>query len=55
MPACRPLKEGRVVAESRRLRRKLIATNIRALYGIDADVQFHQRAGHLTVVPSPRD
>jgi ABC-type hemin transport system ATPase subunit len=29
----------------------LTAANIRRLYGVDADVAFHPRAGHLTVVP----
>jgi iron complex transport system ATP-binding protein len=29
----------------------LTADNIRALYDVDADVRFHPRAGHLTVVP----
>ena len=29
----------------------LTAANDPALYGVDADVQFHPRAGHLTVVP----
>ena len=29
----------------------LTSNNIRALYGVDADVQYHTRAGHVTVVP----
>ena len=32
----------------------LTAANIRAVYGMDADVHFHPRAGHLTVVPVAR-
>jgi cobalamin transport system ATP-binding protein len=32
----------------------LTAANIRAVFGMDADVQFHPRAGHLTVVPVAR-
>jgi ABC-type hemin transport system ATPase subunit len=32
----------------------LTAENIRRLYDVDADVQFHPRAGHLTVVPIAR-
>jgi ABC-type cobalamin/Fe3+-siderophores transport system ATPase subunit len=32
----------------------LTAPNIRALYGVDADVRFHALAGHLTVVPIAR-
>jgi iron complex transport system ATP-binding protein len=44
------LKHGAVVAQGP-TRDTLTADNIRRLYGIDADVQFHDRAGHLTVVP----
>jgi iron complex transport system ATP-binding protein len=32
----------------------LTADNIRRLYDVEADVQFHARAGHLTVVPLGR-
>ena len=32
----------------------LTAENVRALYDVDADVQFHARAGHMTVVPIAR-
>ena len=32
----------------------LTAATIRDAYGVDADVQFHPRAGHLTVVPVGR-
>jgi iron complex transport system ATP-binding protein len=32
----------------------LTAANVRAVYGVDADVQFHPRAGHMTVVPIAR-
>jgi len=32
----------------------LTAPNVRRLYGVDADVQFHPRAGHVTVVPIAR-
>ena len=32
----------------------LTTENIRLLYDVDADVQFHARAGHLTVVPIAR-
>jgi len=32
----------------------LTAAHVRALYGVDADVQFHPRAGHVTVVPIAR-
>ncbi|MFN7983505.1 MAG: ABC transporter ATP-binding protein [Vicinamibacterales bacterium] len=44
------LKQGRVLAAGP-TRDTLTAGNIRALYDIDADVSFHERAGHLTVVP----
>ncbi|MFN2583082.1 MAG: ABC transporter ATP-binding protein [Candidatus Dormibacteria bacterium] len=32
----------------------LTGETVRRLYDVDADVQFHQRAGHLTVVPVKR-
>jgi len=32
----------------------LTAERIRELYGVDADVRYHEIAGHLTVVPLPR-
>jgi len=32
----------------------LTAANIRVLYDGDAELQFHARAGHLTVVPIAR-
>ena len=47
------LKEGRVIAQGS-TKDTLTAENIRVLYDIDADVQFHPRAGHLTVVPIGR-
>jgi iron complex transport system ATP-binding protein len=47
------LKRGRVLAQGS-TEEALTAANIRALYGIEADVQFHPRAGHLTVVPIGR-
>jgi iron complex transport system ATP-binding protein len=47
------LDRGRVLAHGP-TRDTLTAANIRALYGVDADVQFHPRAGHLTVVPFAR-
>jgi iron complex transport system ATP-binding protein len=53
---CRELvliKAGRVVAQGRTAD-VLTAENVRALYGIEADVQLHPRAGHLTVVPIAR-
>jgi iron complex transport system ATP-binding protein len=47
------LKEGRVIAHGA-TQDTLTAGNIRRLYDVDADVQFHSRAGHLTVVPIAR-
>jgi iron complex transport system ATP-binding protein len=47
------LKGGRVLAHGA-TKDTLTAENIRWLYDVDADVQFHQRAGHLTVVPIAR-
>jgi iron complex transport system ATP-binding protein len=47
------LKDGRVLAQGATAE-TLTAGNIRLLYDIDADVQFHPQAGHLTVVPIAR-
>jgi iron complex transport system ATP-binding protein len=47
------IKEGRVIAHGPTAE-AMTAENIRALYGIEADVQFHRAAGHLTVVPIGR-
>ena len=47
------LKSGRVLAHGA-TKDTLTADNIRRLYDVDADVQFHPRAGHLTVVPIAR-
>jgi iron complex transport system ATP-binding protein len=44
------LQQGQVLAQGR-TRETLTADNIRLLYGVQAEVQFHARAGHLTVVP----
>ncbi len=44
------LKQGRVLAQGPTAE-TLTGTNVGALYEVDADVQFHPRAGHLTVVP----
>jgi iron complex transport system ATP-binding protein len=43
------MREGRVLA-SGPTREVLTPAHIRALYGVEADVQEHERAGHLTVV-----
>jgi iron complex transport system ATP-binding protein len=47
------LKSGRVIAHGA-TEETLTAENIRRLYEVDADVQFHPLAGHLTVVPLGR-
>jgi iron complex transport system ATP-binding protein len=47
------LKQGAVIAQGETAT-TLTADNIRRLYDVDADVQFHARAGHLTVVPLAR-
>jgi iron complex transport system ATP-binding protein len=47
------LKQGRMLAQGP-TNETLTAPNIRALYGVDADVRFHALAGHLTVVPIAR-
>jgi iron complex transport system ATP-binding protein len=53
---CRDLllvREGRVVAAGP-TPEVLTRESVRALYDIEADVTFHERAGHLTVVPLRR-
>jgi iron complex transport system ATP-binding protein len=47
------LRHGRVVAHGT-TGDTLTADNIRRLYDVDADVEFHTRAGHLMVVPIAR-
>lgn len=47
------LKDGSVIAQGETAT-TLTAENIRRLYDVDADVQFHAGAGHLTVVPLAR-
>lgn len=47
------LKAGRVIAHGSTAE-TLTAESIRLLYDVEADVQFHPRAGHLTVVPIAR-
>src|SRR5205814_1383899 len=47
------LREGRVLAQGA-TDRVLTESNIRDLYNIEADVRFHERAGHVTVVPISR-
>jgi iron complex transport system ATP-binding protein len=47
------MRGGRVLAQGA-TRDVLTGDMVRQLYDVDADVQFHQRAGHLTVVPVRR-
>jgi iron complex transport system ATP-binding protein len=47
------LREGRVLAHGP-TREVLTAPMVHQLYGVDADVRFHERAGHLTVIPVGR-
>jgi len=47
------LKAGRVIARGS-TRAVLTRANVRALYGVDAEVVEHAGAGHLTVVPLAR-
>ena len=47
------LSAGRVLAHGATAD-VLTTANVRALYGVDADVAFNSRAGHLTVVPIAR-
>jgi iron complex transport system ATP-binding protein len=47
------LKEGRVLTEGP-IEAVFTPANIRSAYGVEADVRFHERACHLTVVPIAR-
>jgi len=47
------LQNGRALAHGP-TDRVLTASNVRALYGVEAEVQFHPRARRLTVVPIAR-
>jgi iron complex transport system ATP-binding protein len=47
------LRDGRVLAQGAS-RDVLSASAVRELYGVDADVRFHDRAGHVTIVPVGR-
>lgn len=47
------LREGRVLAAGPTAE-VLTRETVRALYDVEADVQFHEGAGHLTVVPLRR-
>jgi iron complex transport system ATP-binding protein len=47
------VRDGRIIA-SGPTGEVLTGERIASLYGIDAEVRFHERAGHLTVVPVGR-
>ena len=47
------LRDGRVIAQGP-TDEVLTPDTVRALYGVDADVQRHQLSGHLTVTPLAR-
>ena len=47
------MRGGRILAAGA-TREVLTGKTVRELYDVDADVQFHDRAGHLTVVPVKR-
>ena len=47
------MRDGRVLAQGRTLD-VLTSVMIRQIYDVDADVRFHERAGHLTIVPVGR-
>jgi iron complex transport system ATP-binding protein len=47
------VREGRVLMQGA-AREVLTSSTVQQLYGVIADVTFHERAGHLTVVPVRR-
>ena len=47
------MRGGRILATGA-TRDVLTGKTVRELYDVDADVQFHARAGHLTIVPVKR-
>jgi ABC-type cobalamin/Fe3+-siderophores transport system ATPase subunit len=47
------LRDGRVLAQGSPVD-VLTPPLVRQLYGVEADVRFHDGAGHLTVVPMRR-
>jgi iron complex transport system ATP-binding protein len=44
------IKDGQLLAQGP-TERTLTTAHIRAAYGVDADIRFHEQAGHLTIVP----
>jgi iron complex transport system ATP-binding protein len=47
------MRGGEVIAEGA-TREVLTPATVQRLYGVEADVQYHERAGHLTVIPVAR-
>jgi iron complex transport system ATP-binding protein len=47
------MRDGRILTAGP-TREVLTGETVRQLYDVDADVQFHERAGHLTVIPVRR-
>jgi ABC-type cobalamin/Fe3+-siderophores transport system ATPase subunit len=47
------MRGGRVLAQGPTAD-VLTGARVRELYDVDADVEFHQRSGHLTVLPVKR-
>src|SRR5688572_9377211 len=47
------VREGRVLMQGP-TREVLTSTTVEQLYGVIADVSFHERAGHMTVIPVSR-
>jgi iron complex transport system ATP-binding protein len=47
------IRDGRVLAQGR-ARDVLTSGTIQQLYDVEADVRFHERSGHMTVVPIRR-
>jgi iron complex transport system ATP-binding protein len=47
------MRDGQILTQGP-TREVLTASTIRRLYGVDADVSFHQAAGHVTVTPLRR-
>lgn len=47
------MRDGRILSTGP-TREVLTSETVRQLYNVDADVRFHERAGHLTVVPVRR-
>lgn len=44
------MRDGRILAQGP-TSEVLTASMVQQLYGVDADIRYHERAGHLTIVP----